>query len=52
MAGRKSERMVNITTTLPVPLLEKIDEMVAKGKVPSRSQVLREALRDYLKTFE
>ena len=52
MSGRRSERMANITTTLPIPMLETIDELIHEGKVPSRSHVIREALRDYLKTFE
>jgi metal-responsive CopG/Arc/MetJ family transcriptional regulator len=51
MVGRKSERMVNITTTLTIPLLEKIDELVHEGKVPSRSHAIREAVRNYLKAF-
>jgi metal-responsive CopG/Arc/MetJ family transcriptional regulator len=52
MSGRKSKRMANITATLPVPLLDKIDEMVDEDKVPSRSYVIREAVRKYLKEFE
>jgi Arc/MetJ-type ribon-helix-helix transcriptional regulator len=52
MAGRRSERMANITTTLPIPMLERIDELVHEGKVPSRSHVIREAVRNYLKTSE
>jgi Arc/MetJ-type ribon-helix-helix transcriptional regulator len=44
--------MANLSTTLPIPMLEKIDELVHEGKVPSRSHVIREAVRDYLKTFE
>jgi len=44
--------MVNVTATLPIPLLERIDEMVQEVKVPSRSYVIREAVRDYLKIFE
>jgi metal-responsive CopG/Arc/MetJ family transcriptional regulator len=51
MVGRKSERMANITT-LPISLLEKIDELVDEGKVPSRSHVIREAVRNYLRAFE
>ena len=47
-----SERMTNITTTLPIPLLEKIDELVVEGQVPSRSHVIREAVKNYLKTIE
>jgi metal-responsive CopG/Arc/MetJ family transcriptional regulator len=43
--------MVNITATLQIPLLEKIDQLVREGKVPSRSGVIREAVRSYLKIF-
>ena len=52
MSGRKSKRMANITATLPIQLLDKIDEMVDEDKVPSRSFVIREAVRKYLKEFE
>jgi Arc/MetJ-type ribon-helix-helix transcriptional regulator len=44
--------MTNITTTLPIPLLEKMDELVVEGQVPSRSHVVREAVKNYLKTVE
>jgi metal-responsive CopG/Arc/MetJ family transcriptional regulator len=44
--------MANITATLPVQLLDRIDEMVDEDKVPSRSFVIREAVRKYLKEFE
>ena len=52
MVSHRSERMVNITTTLPIPMLEKLDELVHEGKVPSRSHVIREAVRNYLEAFE
>ncbi len=52
MPGRKSNRMANITATLPIQLLDKIDEMVEADKAPSRSFVIREAVRRYLKEFE
>jgi metal-responsive CopG/Arc/MetJ family transcriptional regulator len=52
MPNGRSERMTNITTSLPIPLLERIDELVHEGKVPSRSQVIREAVRNYLKTHQ
>ncbi len=52
MPGRKSRRMANITATLPVQLLDRIDELVDEDKVPSRSYVIREAVRKYLKEFE
>jgi len=50
MAGRRAERMANITATLPIPMLERIDELVHEGKAPSRSHVIREAVRNYLKS--
>jgi len=44
--------MANITATLPIQLLDKIDEMVEEDKVPSRSFVIREAVRKYIKELE
>ena len=44
--------MANLSTTLPIPMLDIIDELIREGKVPSRSHVIREAVKDYLKTFE
>jgi len=44
--------MVNITATLLIASLERIDELIREAKVPSRSHVMREAVRDYLKIFE
>ena len=52
MTGRMSKRMANITATLPVQLLDRIDEMVDEGGIPSRSYVIREAVTKYLKEFE
>ena len=52
MPGRKSNRMANITATLPIQLLDKIDEMVEEDRAPSRSFVIREAVRKYLKELE
>ena len=45
-------RMANITATLPVQLLDKVDELIDDEKAPSRSYVIREAVRKYLKDFE
>jgi metal-responsive CopG/Arc/MetJ family transcriptional regulator len=45
-------RMVVITATLPVRLLERIDDFVENGKVPSRSFVIREAVDAFLKALE
>ena len=52
MTGHRSERMVNITATLPIALLERIDESVHEGRVSSRSYLIREAVRDYLKSLQ
>jgi len=45
-------RMANITATLPVLLLDKVDELIDDDKAPSRSYVIREAVRKYIKEFE
>ena len=52
MSSHRSRRMANMSTTLPIPMLETIDQLVHEGQVPSRSYVIREAVRDFLKTFE
>jgi PII-like signaling protein len=52
MSGYRAQRMANLSTTLPIPMLETIDELIREGKVPSRSFVIREAVRNYLRTFE
>jgi len=51
LASRRS-RMANITATLPIQLLDKMDDLIDKDKVPSRSYVIREAVRKYLKELE
>lgn len=52
MSGRKSKRMANITATLPIMVLDRIDELVEKDKAPSRSYIIREAVGRYLKELE
>lgn len=52
MPGSRSDRMASITATLPISILDKMDELVANDKVPSRSFLVREAVRKYLKEFE
>ena len=47
VSSHSSRRMANMSSTLPIPMLETIE-----GKAPSRSYVIREAVRDFLKTFE
>jgi metal-responsive CopG/Arc/MetJ family transcriptional regulator len=51
MSNRRS-RMANITATLPIQLLDKMDDLIDKDKAPSRSFVIREAVRKYLKELE
>ena len=51
MSNRRS-RMANITATLPIQLLDKMDDLIDRDKVPSRSFVIREAVRKYLKELE
>jgi len=51
MSSRRS-RMANITATLPIQLLDKMDDLIDKDKAPSRSFVIREAVRKYLKDLE
>jgi metal-responsive CopG/Arc/MetJ family transcriptional regulator len=52
MPGRKFKRMANITATLPIQLLDKMDELVDEEKAPSRSYVIREAVRKYLRELD
>jgi metal-responsive CopG/Arc/MetJ family transcriptional regulator len=51
LVGRRSERRVNITATLPLEFLDKIDELIEEDIVPSRSFVIREAVKKYLEDF-
>ena len=44
--------MAIITATLPVQLLDQIDDLVEDGKVPSRSHLIREAVDSFLREFE
>ena len=43
--------MANVTVTLPVNILDKLDDLVERGKIPSRSQAVRDALGRYLKSL-
>jgi Arc/MetJ-type ribon-helix-helix transcriptional regulator len=42
--------MANVTVTLPLNTLDKLDDLIDKGKVQSRSQAVREALERFLKS--
>lgn len=39
-----------MTITLPLQLLDKIDDRIEEGKAASRSQLIRDVLEKYLKT--
>jgi hypothetical protein len=47
----RSERRINITATLPLEFLDKIDELIDDNTVPSRSFVIREAVKKYVEAF-
>jgi Arc/MetJ-type ribon-helix-helix transcriptional regulator len=47
--GRRLERKANVTITLPLQLLDKIDDLVDGGKFRSRSQLVREAVEKYIR---
>ncbi len=49
--ARRSERRVNITATLPLEFLERIDELIDDDTAPSRSFVIREAVKKYVEAF-
>ncbi|MGP8126403.1 MAG: ribbon-helix-helix domain-containing protein [Candidatus Bathyarchaeia archaeon] len=51
ISNRRS-RMANITATLPIQLLDKMDDLIDKSRVQSRSYVIREAVKMYLKDSE
>jgi metal-responsive CopG/Arc/MetJ family transcriptional regulator len=44
--------MANVTVTLPINMLDKLDDMVEKRKIISRSQAVRDAVERFLKSFE
>ncbi len=44
--------MANITAALFIDELDKVDELVEEGKATSRSEIIREALGNYLKDLE
>jgi Arc/MetJ-type ribon-helix-helix transcriptional regulator len=44
--------MANVTVTLPLSILDELDDLVEKGKMASRSQAVRDALDRCLKSLE
>jgi len=51
LAARRSERRVNITATLPIEFLERIDELIGDDTLSSRSFVIRETVKKYVEAF-
>ena len=47
-SNNKSERMIMISVHIPRWMLEKLDELVRRGKFPNRSEAIRVAIRDLL----
>ena len=52
LVGHRSERRVNITATLPLEFLDKIDELIDEDIAPSRSFVIREAVKKYVEALQ
>ena len=51
-SGGRNESMVNVSVTLPVSMLDRLDSLIEKGRIASRSQAARDALTRYLKSIE
>jgi hypothetical protein len=49
--GRRAQRKANVTVTLPLEVLEKIDDLLQEGKVSSRSKLVQDAVEKYIKTL-
>jgi Arc/MetJ-type ribon-helix-helix transcriptional regulator len=47
-----SSRMVNVTATLSVEDLDKINQLIDSGKVNSRATLIRSAVENYFKDQE
>ena len=45
---KAKEKMVLISVHIPKQMLEELDELIAKGVYPSRSEAIRIAIRDLL----
>jgi len=46
------ENLVRTSVTVPEGLLEKVNELIASGYFASRSEIFRQALREYLQRIE
>jgi Arc/MetJ-type ribon-helix-helix transcriptional regulator len=45
---RKKERMILVSVHIPIQMLNDLDNLVAQGLFPSRSEAIRIAIRDML----
>jgi transcriptional regulator, CopG family len=45
---RKKERMILVSVHIPIQMLDDLDNLVAQGLFPSRSEAIRIAIRDML----
>jgi metal-responsive CopG/Arc/MetJ family transcriptional regulator len=43
--------MANVTVTLPVELLDKLDDLVERDRASSRSKLIREAVEKHIKSL-
>jgi len=44
--------MANVTVTLPINMLDKLDDLIDKRNITSRSQAVRDALERFLRSYE
>ena len=44
----EEEKMVIVCAHMPKSLVEKLDELVKQGEFPSRSEAIREIIKDFL----
>jgi Arc/MetJ-type ribon-helix-helix transcriptional regulator len=44
----EEEKMVIVCVHMPKSLVEKLDELVKQGEFPSRSEAIREIIKDFL----
>ncbi|MEO2240816.1 MAG: nickel-responsive transcriptional regulator NikR [Euryarchaeota archaeon] len=51
-SGRSEENLVRTSVTVPEGLLERVNELIASGYFASRSEIFRQALREYLQRIE
>jgi len=47
-AEGEKEKMVIVCAHMPKSLVEKLDELVKRGEFPSRSEAIREIIKDFL----